>query len=344
MKAVLSSFCFETAKTDAVKTNDWSYCMPPVCFRSIGASFRPDYSIFFLCDAFYVDELTIERVAANPMFLEHRLLFKALRDTGRLHVVDYRNIVATHEDLIDVSFQNDLADLSRWRDSFMELVDLWERFVELAASTDPKRLRHYDLGGEADLNEVLESVRFEMVRGMLDWKVRENLRNWKKALPEEYRKYTREVVAPYLRHVSATLCLADCLDAVVHDWSDIGPLYRQKLSESTRVVNLQDQDRQDKCRQLIQIMFPDFVPKSPKSLAKSLDDSRVEKLRKLVDGAVLAGRDFDHEFAAATLREVLAREQLVGKYRNLVGWLTMPLSIIPWIGSVVEKSAQITIE
>jgi hypothetical protein len=344
MKAVLSSFCFNTVKTDAVRTADWAYSMPPVCFRSIGASFRPDYSIFFLCDAFYIDEVTISRVSVDPMFKEHKALFDALKDTGRLKIIDYRQVVAPHDELIESSFRADLADLSRWRDSFMQLVDLWEDFTVRARQSNHFGHAHVRFGEEATLQEMLSSVSFEMVRGMLDRKVRENLRNWKKALPEEYRQYTRDIVAPYLKHVSSTLCLADSLEAVLHDWSDIGPLYRQKLTESARPGGLRDQDRQDSCRQLIQIMFPDFVPRTSKSLAKALDDSRVEGLRRLVDDAVLQRREFDSDFAAATIRDVLAKEQLIGKYRNLVGWLTMPLSLIPWAGSAVEKGAQIATE
>lgn len=343
MDAILSSFCFDTRKTDTYQYDGWSHCMPPVCFRSVGASFLPEYSIFFLCDSFYVDERTISKVNEKPAFAQHKLLFSALKDTGRLKVIDYRSVIDPYESIIEAGVNRDLRDLSNWRDAFMELVALWNGLARLA-SENRDFPEHHRMGEEETLAELLESVRFEMVAGMLNRKVRDNLTNWKKALPSEYREYTRRVLAPYLKHVAATLCLSDSLNAVVHDWSDIAPLYKKKLTDSMRIRDSVARDSQAKCEQLIKLMFPQFEPRSAKTLAKALDDPRVQSLRELIDQAVTDQTDFDSDFANRTLLDVLQQERLIDRYHNIVGWLTTPLSLIPWVGTIAEKGVQIGLD
>jgi len=344
MDAVLASFCFDTQKTAAAEDTRY-YGMPPVCFRSIGASFVPDYSIFFLCDSFYVDDWTIERVEKSPAFREHHLLFTALRSLGRLQVVDYRKIVQPYNHYVDASVKHDLDNLGQWSEPFERLVDLWIQLERLAEKRNNLHLRFFGEGEATNTEDMLAMVRGGMIPGVLDSRIRDNLRNWKKGIPHEYREYTRKILSPYLRHISATLCLSDTLNGVLHDWSDIAPLYQKKLTDSVRVQDALQFDKQGKCRQLIQIMFPEgFRPKSASSLAKALEDRRIESLRRLVDHAVRDHLDFDAEFANQTLRDVLSGEEKIEKARNVIGWLVTPVSMIPWVGHVAEKGVEKVIE
>jgi hypothetical protein len=349
MDAVLASFCFDGWKLDTHPYNDLGWCqsMPPVSFRTLGASFVPDYSIFFLCDTFYVDEATIDKVARDDLFAEHDLLFKALRATGRLRVVDYAQIVQPYKSLITSSIKHDLAHLEEWCKPFLELTRIWNSFkftaeveLDFQKHKNKPELNHFHSNNVTSRLEILKVLDEGMVSGVLDGKIANNLVCWKKHLTDRQREYTREILTPYLGHVAASLCLSDCLSASLHDWSDIVPLYQKKLTDSVRIHNQAHFAREAKCRELVEIMIPAFRPRTALSLAKALDDKRVESLRRLVDDAVTHNIDFDVSFANSVLRDVLRQEERLGDVRKIVGWMTTPISMIPWIGHLTEKSVE----
>lgn len=353
MNALLSSFCFTSESTDGrAYTESWQR-MPPASIRSFGESFSVDYSVFFLCDQFFIDEATIQKVQASPELAKHKTLFDALSDAGRLRVVDYRSEVAPYEAFIREAANRDVSNIRAWRDALLELVEIWKRYEQLAwaiesdrAGDEPQgpRERQEDMWNTDTYRGALRLVLSGMVPGIGDWKVRHNLEQWNKGIPEEYKNYTRSVVSPYFHHVAATMCLSDVLGAAIYDWADIAPLYRRKVEQACLPSQLRLQDGGTSCRKLIDLMFPDFEPQSAKHLAAALNDRRIESLRSLVDQAVRGAVEFDFEFATRTLREVLRAEEVRDSYRSIVGWLSMPLSFVPWIGNVTEKGTQMIAE
>lgn len=67
----------------------------------------------------------------------------------------------------------------------------------------------------------------------------------------------------------------------------------------------------------------------------------LESLRTLVSRAAAGEEEFDEEFATRTLREVLKIEQIVVAKRNLVGWLSQPIGLVPWVGSFLQKAVEV---
>lgn len=70
---------------------------------------------------------------------------------------------------------------------------------------------------------------------------------------------------------------------------------------------------------------------------KALNDRRVEDLRSLVAEAALGNVEFDNEFAKAVLLEVFRDSERARRWRNVVGYVTMPIGFIPWIGTPAQK-------
>ena len=342
MEAILTSFCFSTSRKEYQK--QYFYRMPPVCFRSSGHEFVPDYSVFFLCDAFYLDEPAVERIRGNHYFKQHSILIEALEETGRLKLKNFEEVITPYRDIIESSVNYDLRDITLWREPFENVVNLWNEFYEVASA----HVGFRDFEDDEDEaawesssveEHILESLAGGMLEG-LDWRLVENLRNWRKRLPREYREFTRSVVGVYLEHVAANLCLSDVLGAVIHDWSDIGPLYERKLSYSIKVNEHDAIKQQDEIRKLFEIMFPKFEPRSVRHLVKALGDRRIESLRTLVKEAVAGKTSFDQDFANRTLKEVFKSERKIGKAKNIIGWATKPLSFVPWVGNVLETGTQ----
>jgi len=355
MDIILSSFCFNTSKTDrhdykserGGRIHNLYQNMPPVCFRNLGASFEPDYSIFFIGDNFFVDTDTIEKMEKQPHYAKHQELFKSLNEIGKLKVIDYGKTIEPYSEIINNSYTQDLNNIIDWRNEFIQLIELWEEFVFHATyNSNFKRTSkyHWESDELTSIDDILSVLTAGMVGGILDYRIRQNLLNWDKGIQREYKEFTLACLAPYLKHVSSSLCLADKLNAVIHDWADITPLYKKKLINSIRPSTIENLDEHEKCRQLIKLMFPEFQPKNMSALIKALTDKRVEELKKMISESVRNNVEFDNEFANATLREIIFKNQKVNKYKNIVGWATMPLSMIPWAGTALEKGTQLILE
>jgi hypothetical protein len=337
MEAILSSFCFSSKNKRFC--GEYFHRMPPVSFERGVSHFCPDYSSIFLCDSFYVDELSLVEIRKDANFKEHSLFLDALESSGRLKIIDFESIVAPYDGMIKSSVHHDMRDITAWLAPFTEAVGLWSQFQRVIMDSWRERRDSRPNRSDSPSSHILWVIETGMVNG-LDWRLISNLENWKKDLDPEYRQFTREIVSGYLEHVAANLCLSDSLGAVIYDWSDIGPIYQKKFSTSLRVENEMASQSQDQFHKLFEIMFPDFEPKSVKDLVKAFEDPRIESLRDLIKNAVAGKISFDQEFANRTLREVLKGEIKLSKIKNIMGWAVKPLSFVPWAGNLAETGAQ----
>lgn len=357
MDAILSSFCF--TKDSLAESNSYFHRLPPVCFKTWNR-FVPDYSILFLCEKFYLDGPALERIEREPLFAKHLELVNALRDCGRLEVRDFRAEVAPFASTIRSHVDSRLAHLPDWSESFSQVIQKWDRFYEQVVAnyssiwTEEEAKRHkdvdYDDGLLLDAEEkwpeerkILASMEGGMYEGLEPGLI-ETLTRWDEEIPEYYRDRAVGVISSYVEHVAASLCLSDVLNATIHDWEDIGPIYEAVVTDTLRISARKQLSQQQQVNALINVMFPDFEPRNATALAKALDDKRVGALRSLVDASLRGEVVFNVEFANGVLRKVLEAGKKSEKARRVTGWLTKPLGFIPYAGFFAESAANSVVE
>jgi hypothetical protein len=231
-----------------------------------------------------------------------------------------------------------MISIESWAEAFGEAVALWNDF-EQTVNDSNRRTHQSDWRTIQGGDQFLAMISQGMVQG-LDDRLVSNLRNWKKALKPKYRDFTRRVVSGYLEHIAANLCLSDVLGATIHEWSDIGPIYREKLSRSVRVQDDVNFRHQDECRTLFEVSFPELRPRGTSDLIKILEDRRVESLRKMISEAVAGRIIFDREFAVRIQGEVCADMNQLERRKKFIAILSSPLNRVPWIGPSLERTAQ----
>lgn len=353
MNILLSSFCFNQHKFTAhspSSSENFGYpytCLPPVCRRSVGNAFTPDYSVFFLGNNFYVDSFTIELVDQYPAFYKHKELFSVLLKMGKLQIIDFKEIIEPYQSIINNSSSHDLANIEDWRKEVLELCKIWFEYCKNVGKqiSDQERETYY-LGrpnnDPAQIPTTIKDLRYfisnHMVPG-LDWKVKENMKNWKR-ISKEYKSYTTDILSPYFIHIASNICLSECLDAAIHDWFDLAPLYKKKFGNTLQVNRFIESAKQQACGELIRIMFPNFIPKSEKALTKLLENPKLDGLRNEIQFCVNNRIPCDTVYAENLLRDIIGREEKIKNYKSLIGWLTMPLSSIPGFGNFVEKGVK----
>ncbi|EMI44542.1 hypothetical protein [Rhodopirellula sp. SWK7] len=360
MDAILSSFCF--TKEALAGDNNYFHRLPPVCFKTWN-QFVPDYSVLFLCDRFYADAHAIERIEREPLFKKHKEMLGALKSCGRLEVRDFKSEVAPYASAIHAHVETRTRNLNDWSATFEQVVGKWDGFYDRVvenyqdAWTAEEEQLLREAGDDIDAEEVylerhhewpeerlmLASMEGGMYEG-LERGLLETLSRWDEDIPEYHRERATGVISSYVEHVAASLCLSDVLGATLHDWEDIGPVYNAVLTDTLRVSSAKELERQKQINNLIEVMFPDFEPKSEIALARALDDPRITELRSLVENAVEHDVVFDTDFANQTLRDVLNAGKKIDKARRLTGWISKPLGFIPYAGFLVEGFTNTAVE
>ena len=334
MRLLLSAFGVGTTLF-----HEYFYRMPAVSMSTIGPRFIPDYPVLLLFDEFVVDAKTVERVRdteRRSWYGDMAAVFEALDSSGRLVVKDFDEVVKPHMDAIQESVGYDLRNIQEWAPVFEESISRWRAFSQMGKQLLSQKTPDSLSGEEYELRDVFEhgyyghSVSLEREFGSL-------LQHWKSRMPREDRDYARTVVGHYLSYISANLCIAGTTDSMIHDWQDIEPIYRKKFKLSLRAG--EEMDKMAQARRLFAFVFPEFHLEDVGSFVKALDDKRIESLRALINSAASGDQTFDEAFATATLREVLKAEQKASFRRKVVGWATLPLGFIPWLGAPLQKAA-----
>lgn len=329
MRLLLSSFGIGASKHD-----EFYFRMPPVSMTKFGPGFVPDYPLFLLADEIVVDRQTVDQLRDEQVpaaFGPLRDLINAIDSAGRLQLASFDRIAAERNRQIRQAVRYDLDNWQWWLPAINESFTRWEKFVDMAVCAIKEKQTAGESLSYEDTN-LLSIFKHGSGCHLADF-------TWMdRRKPRDRYAHVHEVLHRYLNYISTNLCLADSLDAALHDWADLEPLYRAKLGLSLK--RGVDSECIDQGRRLFDILCPDFKPRSPKALTKALNDPRIEDLRTLVRDAVAGKVTFDEEFANATLREVLNAERKAAQARRITGWATLPLGFIPWAGTPLQKAAE----
>jgi hypothetical protein len=369
MKLMLTSFGIEE-RSAPVRGESMFHRMPPVSFRRISEAFMPDYELLVLCDQVVMDESSFQQLIDSPARAYSGVAetFRALKAEGRIELVDFSSVLRANSDLLDKMLDHDMSVLDQWVVPLRDSLATWAQFSEMSMQVlrEGRELLHtqssQDAGftglslhtaapyrfSESDLQyaeymrpallheiaHVMHSARRDAY--YLSEMVEDALRSAEKRRHKEYRSALREVLQSYLAYVNANLVLASELNIPFHDWLDFTPFYSMKFLS---VGKLEDdtQKGRKQVERLFTVAFPELAIQDTSALLKVLNDKRIQDLRQLIGDAVLGKVQFDEHFAKSVLAEVLRSERKVTRFRNILGYVTLPIGFIPGIGTPAQK-------
>jgi hypothetical protein len=350
MDLVLTSFGVSHLQRRDRRDRDIFYRLPPVSLASSGQEFLPDYAALLIADRIVIDRRTYDLLirGQHRSFGHIALMAKILHDEGFVRLEDFDSVIAQNRDLLEAMLERDLRELDSWVKPFKDSAAEWRRFMERF-----RRLqRRYFVAGRpthqeatSDERAFYDDVSIQMkdcFHGIGNYSpythhlVEEALGSSRKRRESKHRDALREVLTEYLSYVNANLLLANTFGTGLHDWCDFRPFYRDKFLRVARAAS-PGQAEIDNVTKLFAVSFPEFAFWRPESIVRALKDKRIADLRRLVETAVAGEVEFDREFAARVLGEVLKIERSVGKLRNFVSYITAPLGFIPVVGTPVQK-------
>jgi len=364
VKLMLTSFGIEQPLSSISDEESMFYRMPPVSFRWSNESFAPNYELLLLCDKVVMDESSFGRLVEHPTraYTKVAETFKALNGEGRIELVDFLSVLRGNEELLNRMLDHDIKVLDQWVVPLRESLAIWKRF----STKSVERMPGYgDFSVDASryqncLDDMSTSIDTHPGLLPLSWFVHSYIRPVNVAKPEtqqrssmvdealasskkrkrkEYRGALREVLRGYLTYVNANLILSNELEVGFHDWQDFFPFYSLKFLSVGK-----DEDRVEGSRRQVEklftVPFPDLAIRDTSALLHALGDKRIEDLRQLISDAVLGKVEFDEQFAKSVLSEVFRSERKSREFRRILGYLTLPVGFVPWIGTLAQKGVE----
>jgi hypothetical protein len=342
MKIMLTSFGIDRPENRGRSASMFAR-MPPVSFRSINESFLPDYELLVLFEKIVMDENSFHALIQDSAYAYAGVAeaFRALHAEGLIELVDFEKALHRNDDLLQKMLEHDLRLLDQWVSPLRESIQIWRQFLDTTwriLRAETHHSQHHLLHHSSSLPmHTLYMLHNHASHGYaMNELVNEALSSSEKRKHKEYRDALRETVRAYLGYVNANLVLSNEFDVPFHDWQDLMPFYNLKfLSVGKRSTKIEHERKE--VERLFTVAFPELAIRDTKSLLKVLKDKRVEELRKLIADAALGKAQFDEVFARRVLMEVLQTERKVTRFRNVLGYLTLPLGFIPTIGTPVQK-------
>jgi hypothetical protein len=347
MKIMLTSFGIDQGVCP-VRGQSLFDRMPPVSFRLSNEIFMPDYELLILCDQVVMDRSSFYQMLNNPgaAYAGVAETFRVLNAEGRVELVDFSEILRVNSDLLETMLDHDIAILDQWVEPLRESLATWRRFAAMSIHVWqdlPEQFyesrtgvydQHHYKALIHDMNHVMLSARTKA--NSISQMVELALSSAEKRKRKEYRSALREVMRGYLAYVNANLVLASELDIPFHDWLDFTPFYETKFLSVGKKED-ETQSGRKQVERLFTVAFPELAIRDTRALLKVLNDKRIQDLRQLVGQAVLGKVEFDDQFAKAVLSEVLLTERKITRFRNVLGYLTLPIGFVPVIGTPVQK-------
>lgn len=319
------------------------FSMPAISLQTVGPGFIPDYPVFLLFDEFVIDHRTYDLLSKGRRwgFDEYGDLVRTLYQAGRLKIESYESLLQPYKDVVKEAVEYDLGMLRSWHREFEELASRWKTFSDIASYEITRRIGTREpTNEERDVLICIKHSELGMIPTPDGLKILDALKSWNKALDPFTRNRTRLITGDYFRYVTSNILLSYITGAIAHEWFDLEPLYLRKLSVGGHPEAIKTGETKQ-ARKLFEVMFPEFHPKDSVAFVNLLEDPRAESLRILLSRAASGEEEFDGEFATRTLREVVKVEQAIAAKRNLVGWLSQPIGLIPWVGTFLQKAAEV---
>lgn len=320
----------------------------------------PDYELLVLCDQIVMDEMSFARLVENPARAYSGVAdtFRELMIEGRIELVDFASILRGKSDLLEKMLEHDMDVLDQWVIPLRESLTTWRHFADMSIqvwrdqceflSLHDDHLSGHDMHALHHHRAVLMHEIGHMVHGVmgnahyLSDMVDTALSSSEKRKQKDYRSALREVLRAYLGYVNANLVLSNEFQIPFHDWLDFTPFYYTKFLSIGKAENPTEEGRKQ-VEKLFTVAFPELAINDTHALLKVLNDKRIQDLRQLISDAVAGRVQFDEHFARSVLAEVLQTERKVTRFRNVLGYVTLPIGFVPLIGTPAQKAVEETI-
>ncbi len=296
----------------------------------------PLYAACLFADVLIIDEQTRPFLRRKDGILFRQVIefLDALQSSGRLKEISYQNILYKKWDLVENEVRRQIKYPRNWGDAIINAED-WRVKVHHGSPLDYVLSRLDDRISAYYREEPFVDNILKLAMS-LPGGTRSLLKLWKKELSKPYRRLYRATVESYLYHVNSMRILSNEIGVPMIDWPDTKGFYLRSLDykeDDTKLLEVSDGQI------LLNLLFPCFKPKNANKFVKSLDRPEIEEFRKIIRNE----KHVDEALALEIIRNILDSEIAAGFRHSITGFATLPLGFIPYIGTPIQKGAEVAI-
>jgi hypothetical protein len=349
MELILTSFGTSHLPYDQGKAAIFDR-MPPTRRVIDGPYFALDFAPLLVAERTIVDLRSYELLndgSSHNEYLRVGETLRALHSEGFVRLVDFDSVIHENEALLDDVLRQDLQNVYAWIPALKKAVSEWRSIVaDFQSVIDVETDDYLSNMHGAYITHGTYITPFEIEEHIHTLKKSQDLAEILDYILQPRKRHTEKdksiltsIVTRYLSYVNTNLLLSNVLDAGFYDWADLKPFYADKLLHVAKRAGYGD-GSVDAASKLFEISFPEFNSWDTKRLLRVLKDKRIVELRNLIRSAADGEVQFDQEFASRTLSEVLKIEESVGKLKNIVSYLTLPLEFVIPGGGLIAKGVE----
>jgi len=315
--------------------------MPPLGYFDASQGFIPDFSILMMFDEFIIPAQAYERIrnAPNDTWLgQWPAVIRLLEAEGTLSTVDVQEEVGRVASIRGGMLRRDMRDPAKWAKA-MTYFDTLMATADLALGTKPP--------GASTLQWKFDPDRTPGVKGP------DGHRHILSSIPlidpgedpEDPHYQLHELALDHLRsqlrEVNAGLALATLLQAAPMFWAPYGGYLEAKSSEAAAARRASEQA--NAAGLFFRVAFPGYRPDTIRELGRLRRDRRLRQLREVIESASLTGEVMDPGYPQRVLEEVLNVERKIGRVRQIAGWTSAAIGIIPlpYLGPATTAASEI---
>lgn len=321
--------------------------MPPLGSFEPGQGFVPDFSVLMMFDEFIIPGQAYERIrnAPEPAWMgSWPEVLELLEAEGALSTIDVEQEIKQVAHIRGGMLRRDMQDPAKWADAMT--------YYDALMATADRELRSRPsqagmLAWEFDPNKVpgVEGPdgHYHVLSGAPLVDPGEDPDDPHYQLHETALSHLRS----QLREVNAGLALAALLDVSPMFWAPYKGYLEVKSDEAEAARNAEE--RSEATRLFFRIAFPRYRPDTIRELGRLRQDKRLQQLREIIVSASQTGDVMDPEYPQRILEEVLEVERKIGRIRQIVGWISAAIGLVPLPGvgiasTVVSELASAGIE
>ncbi len=311
--------------------------MPPLGFYESGTGFIPDFSLLTMFDEFTISGEAYDHILSQsaPDWLgTWPEITQLLESEGALTTVDIDSELNTVSHKRGWMLRRDMEDPTIWSDA-MAYHDALMASANEAYSKSPKDAR-------------TPNWRFdvESIPGVLGSDDQTHMLSASPLIdpgddPDHPHHQLHEValnaVSMQLREINAGIALSMKLNAAPMYWAPYRQYLAKKSEISSEVTSIEE--NAGAARLFFDVAFPRYSPSTVDHLSRLRSDPRITQLRSEIRNAAETGDLMDPSYPQRVLEEAFHLERRLGKIRQIAGWISSAIGLIPVPGVGIAASA-----
>ncbi len=303
---------------------------------------------FLLADSVIMDESTFSWLQEERssqfefprLSAESKKILKLLKEENIIELKNFQEILRTYDDVLqqmEIDDKRDDRNLNRiWQNS----IKLWAKFIIDVAADYGEKPTSISLLADGFQQMLRRREKFftastAIKKHSYDEEVKLGYISKGAMVAYDTLEWSKYPFINHIRDVNRTLLLSNIFNVEFYDWFDYQPFYKYKFSRlGLKAENISEANTTKK---IIELYLPEVRFENPEAVLRWREKGAILRLREFIHNTRYNESEIKKDILLDIQQEILSIENKIEKVTKIVSYLTLPLEIIPNIGTLLSK-------